>query len=152
MAWARSTSFQRGLPPPQIRCQPNLQQSRPQDPPTCGDDGGTPTSRRRARLQGQLRFGGPVRDVVHPCRDDRQGAQVQDVLTRGQALTRRGQQQRELGIGMRRPDVLNLLDLPAPAHFSTICTAVAPEAVRTLRTNRETPPKASTTRFLVTTS
>jgi len=44
---------------------------RPHDPPTSGDHRGTPTDRRRARLQGQLRFGGPVRDVVHPYRDHR---------------------------------------------------------------------------------
>jgi hypothetical protein len=39
-----------------------------------------------------------------------------DVLTWGQPLTRGCQQQRELGIGMRRPHVLDPLDLPAPAR------------------------------------
>lgn len=43
----------------------------------------------------------------------RQVPQIQDTLPRGQPLTRRCQQQRELGIGMGRPHVLDPLDLPA---------------------------------------
>jgi hypothetical protein len=52
----------------------------------------------------------------------RQIPQTQDSLPRGQPLTCRRQQQRELGIGMRGPhvldplDPLDPLDLPAPAR------------------------------------
>ena len=59
---------------------------------------------------------GPVRDLVHPRRDHRHVTQVQDVLTWGQPFTRGCQQQREPGIGMRGPHVLDPLDLPAPAR------------------------------------
>ena len=78
-------------------------------------------------------------DLVHPGRDHRQVPQIQDALPRGQPLTRRCQQQRELGVGMRGPHVLDPLHLPALAR--TTCTATAPEAVRTLRTKRETTPE-----------
>ena len=72
-----------------------------------------PTGRR---LQRHVRCAGPVRNLVHPRRDHRQVPQVQDVLAWGQPLTRGCQQQRELGIGMRGPHVLDPLDLPAPAR------------------------------------
>ena len=65
-----------------------------------------------------MRWSGPstTGPQTSPRPSHRQHAQVQDVLPRGQPLTRRGQQQRELGIGMRGPDVFHLLDLPASAR------------------------------------
>lgn len=47
--------------------------------------------------------------------------------------------------------MLDLLHDPAPTRVTT-CTATAPEAVRTLRTNRETIPEGFHDRLLVTTS
>jgi hypothetical protein len=106
---------------PQLRIgagqdRPEQISGRPHDPPAGSDGGGTPTGRRRRRLHRKLRFASPVRDLVHPPRDHRQVPQIQDVLTLGQPLTRGCQQQRELGIGMRGPYVLDPLDLPAPAR------------------------------------
>ncbi len=42
--------------------------------------------------------------------------QIQDLLARRQPVPRRCQQQRKLGIGVRRPHVLNPLDLASPAR------------------------------------
>jgi hypothetical protein len=104
-------------PQPRIRAgqdRPEQISGRPCDPPARSDGGGTPTGHRLRRPQRQLRFAGPVRDLVHPRRDHRQVPQVQDVLTRGQPLARGCQQQRELGISMRGPHMLDPHGLPAP--------------------------------------
>jgi hypothetical protein len=95
---------------------PQQVRRRPHQAPTGSDRCGAPAcGRGRGRLD-ERRLRGPVRDVVHPRRDHRQVPEVQDVLIRGQALTRGGQQQRKLGIGMRGAHVLDLLDLPASAR------------------------------------
>jgi hypothetical protein len=78
--------------------------------------------------------------VTHPRRRDRQRAarrphaqaQVEFALASCQPLPRRGLQQFQLGTGVRRPEVL---DIPRPrCEECTICTAVAPDAVFTVRT------------------
>ena len=64
----------------------------------------------------ELLRGGPVRDVIHPRRHRGKLTQVQYVLPRTQPLLGCDQQQRQLRVRVSRPDMLDLLDLPAPAR------------------------------------
>jgi hypothetical protein len=52
---------------------------------------GAPAGRRHSRPPKQLRFAGPVRDLVHPRRDHRQVPKIQNTLPRRKPLTRRCQ-------------------------------------------------------------
>jgi hypothetical protein len=81
-----------------------------------------------------------TQQVAHPRRGDRQRAtrrrvaqaQVEFALASGQALPRRGLQHLHPGIVMRGPE---MLDLRHPRRDEyTICTAVAPDLVFTMRT------------------
>ena len=70
----------------------------------------------RCPRQRQLARPCPVRDLAHPRRHLGHLAQVQDLLARSQPLPCRGQQQHQFGIGMRRPHVLDALNLPSAAR------------------------------------
>jgi hypothetical protein len=107
---------------PRIRAgqdRPQQISGRPCDPPARSDRAGTPTGRRLRRLQRQLRFASPVRDLVHPRRDHRQDPQVQDVLTRGQPLTRGCQQQREPGASVCADPTCSIRSTCRPRRVTT---------------------------------
>lgn len=77
----------------------------------------------RCRGHGVLQHGlpgpaarGPVRDIVDPRRHTRQLSQVQRVLTRKEPLTSCRQQQRQLRVGVGRPQMLHPLDLLSAAR------------------------------------
>jgi hypothetical protein len=59
-------------------------------------------------------------------------AQVQHLLAGAEPFARDLQQHRQLGVGVRGPDMRATIRR-TPATFSAICTAVAREAVRTFR-------------------
>ena len=66
-------------------------------------------------------------------------AKIQLALPGAQPFPRDLEQQRQLGIRMRRTDVIDLDDLAAV--LVTTCTATAPDAVRTFLTNRDATPR-----------
>jgi hypothetical protein len=94
-------------------------------PPACLGRKGPPAPPRRRRgcvpgvqqgLPAGTTLARPVRDLIHARRDRRQVSQIQLVLARRQPIPRRRQQQRQIGVRARRPQVLNLLHGPAPAR------------------------------------
>lgn len=55
---------------------------------------------------------GPVRDIADPRHDGRDVSQVEHILARVEPPASSCQQQRELAVGVRGPEMLNLLGLP----------------------------------------
>ena len=64
----------------------------------------------------RITVAGPVRDLVQARHQHGHLSQVQHVLPGPQPLTGRGQQQRQLAVTVRGPDVLDPLDLPTPTR------------------------------------